>query len=70
MFFHLRYANAGHVSQGILWFVFLNLQRESDVDISPITYVGFILYLTLISCNRETVTCFFSAQYYYASKTT
>lgn len=42
MLFHLCYARAGHVSQGILWFIFLNLQSEGDVEISPITF-GLIL---------------------------
>ena len=36
------------------WFVFLILQRESEVDVSPIAYVFFILYITLMSCNRAT----------------
>lgn len=69
--FYLRCARSGHVSQGILWFVFLNLQIEieSDVDISPITR-WLHPYLTLISCNRATVTYYFSAQYNHASKTT
>lgn len=66
--FHLCYARDGHVPQGILWFVFLNLQIKRDVDISPIT-CWLHPYLSLISCNRAAVTCYFSAQYNHASKT-